>query len=74
MSLSDQEIHDRVYPQSATDIISQKEIANVRSAIYHAMKVVNESVPKSREQSLAFTALEEACHWAVKGICRGQDV
>ncbi len=33
---------------------------------------INENTPFSREQSLAFTALEEACFWANAAIARNE--
>lgn len=74
MSFSKEEIEKRIYPQKIEDRTAQKEIADIRAILATAMEVVNDCVPKGREKDLALTKLEEACHWAVKGVCRGQDI
>lgn len=42
----------------------------IREAAKEFAKLINNQVPESREQSLAFTALEEAVMWANAGIAR----
>lgn len=42
----------------------------IRDAVHEAAKLINELTPESREQSLAFTALEEAAFWANAAVAR----
>jgi len=67
------EIQERLYPQLITDPEVNERITRVREAFEALLRDVNEKVPSGREQSLAFTHIEEASFWAVKGIARNQD-
>ncbi len=56
-------------PQSA--FVADRHIALRAEALKFA-HLINISVPKSRELSLAITKLEEALFWADAGIARNQ--
>jgi hypothetical protein len=48
------------------------EVDKVRAACAQAYDaILNATETPSREKSLAFTKIEEACMWAVKAISRG---
>ncbi len=42
----------------------------VRAAVRDAARVIDEMVPDGREKSLAFTNLEQAVMWGIKGLAR----
>ncbi|UQN05478.1 hypothetical protein [Deinococcus sp. QL22] len=45
-----------------------EQIETVRAALKQAHDTILETIPHSRERSLAITQLEEASMWANKGI------
>lgn len=45
-----------------------QDISLVRETLKHAHDIIMQTVPASRERSLAITKLEEASMWANKGI------
>ena len=56
------------HPPKDDTVIAKHE--HVRRAMRTAAQAVLEDVPVGREQSLAFTALEEAMMWSNAGIAR----
>lgn len=67
--MTDEEIRDRVSYHAPSPAGIDRH-ALLSSVIATAMKAVNEVVPPGREQSLAFTHLEEAKFWASAGVAR----
>ena len=72
MSLTDQEIKDRVTYHAPTE---KAGLAHgiIRDSIKKALETVNYVVPPGREQSVAITKLEEAMFWSNAGIARNHD-
>lgn len=67
--MTNKEIRDRVTYHAPSPEGIQRHAA-LSAVIEAAMIVVNEIVPPGREQSLAFTHLEEAKFWASAGVAR----
>jgi len=69
---SDQDLQDRITHHKPSDEGVQR-ILQMRRTILEASRAVHQLVPEGREQSLAFTKLEEALFWANAGIARHPD-
>ena len=67
--LSIEEIHDRVTYHSPSPAGVDRH-ARLSAAFEALMTVVNDTCPNGREQSLAFTNLEQAMFWANAAIAR----
>ncbi len=63
---------DRIRYHKPSDEGVQR-IAQIRRVILEASRTVAAVVPEGREQSLAFTKLEEAMYWANAGIARAPE-
>lgn len=50
---------------------AQQGIVTLRGEFGLIIQLVDDVVPDGREKSLAFTKLEEAAMWAIKGASRG---
>ena len=50
--------------------LQQEKYVNIRELGKDMARLIESSVPVSREKSLAFTKLEEAIFWANAGIAR----
>lgn len=59
------------YHQPKDDAVRETH-ETIRLGAYYFARLVANLVPQSREQSLAFTAIEEAMFWANGGIARNQ--
>lgn len=67
-----EEILARIYPQPIGHSGTQAKIDVYRQAMETAMLVVNDVIPEGRYKAMAFTAIEEAVVWGVKGIAHNQ--
>lgn len=67
--MTNEEIRERVTYHAPSPEGIQRHAA-LSTVIEAAMIVVNEIVPPGREQSLAFTHLEDAKFWASAGVAR----
>lgn len=59
--------HPRFASQRLDDAGAMR-VAVVKSGCSLLLKTIEEACPHNRHRSLAITALEEACMWAVKAI------
>lgn len=71
-SASDDVLSNRIRYHKPSDEGIQR-IAQIRRIILEASRTVASIVPEGREQSLAFTKLEESLFWANAGIARHPD-
>lgn len=55
------------------DEIGIEKIAAMRRSALQWMLDIRSTIPAGREQSLAFTKIEEALFWAIAGIARDPD-
>ena len=58
------------YTYHAPDEQKQLDHQTIRTAVFSAATVVNNTCPESREKSLVMTKLEEAMFWANAAIAR----
>lgn len=60
-----------LHPPTNQDVVSAME--TIRAVAKTFGHLVIDLVPVSREQSMALTAIEDACMYAIAGIARNQD-
>lgn len=67
--MTNEEIRDRVTYHAPSPAGIERH-ATLSAVIEQAMIAVRDTVPPGREQSLAFTHLEDAKFWASAGVAR----
>lgn len=68
--MTEQELKSRFTYHAPRDKDQIEKYQVIRMEIFALACTLNTLLPESREKSLAFTALEEACFWANASIAR----
>lgn len=63
-----EEVYNSLEYHSATSDESRAKFETLRRAAKEFAESINANTPESREQSLAYTHLEETLMWAVKSV------
>ncbi|QDH93001.1 hypothetical protein SEA_STEPHIG9_51 [Mycobacterium phage Stephig9] len=63
---------DKVYQYAELDDVTR--LLEIRDMFANLAAFVQNSLPESREKSLALTSLEQAWHWADRAACDYQEL